>query len=91
MLEDPAAQVSLDLVDDEARQSAGILGPLAERRPVRRDYPMQQRGLGPPALVAARWPRRVRPARRACSRERAHALCAAFGLALDARGLRPLF
>jgi len=38
MLEDPAAQVALDLIDDEARQPAGILGPRAERGPARRDH-----------------------------------------------------
>jgi hypothetical protein len=34
---------------------------------------VQPRVLGPPALVAARWPSRARRPRRACGRERAHA------------------
>jgi hypothetical protein len=41
MLEDAAAQVCLELFDDEVRQAAGWLGPLDEGRPVLLDELVQ--------------------------------------------------
>ena len=53
VLEDPAAQVLLDLAHHEARQPAGLLGSLAERRPVRVDRAVEHRLFATVALVTA--------------------------------------
>ena len=52
VLEQAAPQVLLDLAHDEARQSAGLLGALAKRGPVRLDRPVEHRLFGAVALVA---------------------------------------
>jgi hypothetical protein len=52
VLQAAAAQVLLDLAHDEARQSAGLLGALAKRGPVRLDRPVEHRLFGAVALVA---------------------------------------
>jgi hypothetical protein len=52
VLEDAAASVRLELLDDEVRQAAGLFGSLEEGRPVLLDEPVQQRLVGPASLVA---------------------------------------
>jgi hypothetical protein len=52
VLENAATQVRLELVDDELRQAAGLLGSLAEARPVLGDDLVEQRLLWLTALVA---------------------------------------
>jgi hypothetical protein len=47
-----AAQVCLELVDDELGQSAGLLGSPAEARPMLGDDSVEQRPFGSTALVA---------------------------------------
>ena len=47
----PATQVLLDLAHHEARQPAGLLGSLAERRPVRVDRAVEHRFFAAVALV----------------------------------------
>jgi hypothetical protein len=52
VLEHAAAQVRLELLDDEVRQAAGLLGSLEEGRPVLLDELVQPRLVGPATLVA---------------------------------------
>jgi hypothetical protein len=49
---EPAAQIRLELVDDELGQAACCLGSLEEGRPVLLDDPVQERLLGSSTLVA---------------------------------------
>jgi hypothetical protein len=48
----PTASVRLELLDDEVRQAARLLGSLEEDRPVLLDELVQQRLVGPATLVA---------------------------------------
>lgn len=52
VLENPATQVRLELLDDELGQSAGLLGLLAAARPILGDDLVEQRRLWLTALVA---------------------------------------
>jgi hypothetical protein len=52
VLEHAAAQVRLELLDDEVRQTAGLFGSLEEGRPVLLDELVQPRLVGSATLVA---------------------------------------
>jgi hypothetical protein len=67
VLEHAAAQVRLELLDDEVGQAAGLVGALEEARPVLLDELVQQRLVGPATLVAVS--ARSRRARRASSHD----------------------
>jgi hypothetical protein len=71
MLENAATQISLELVDDELRQAASLLGSLAEARPVLGDNLAEQRLLWLTALIA------VSALRRACRGDRPTTWCSA--------------